>query len=566
MKNTKDLLKPYEVQDFRNIRHMVDLAAEEDGNKISHKYYENKEIKEVTFKEFKMLTEYLGTALTDLGFGKSHVANIGINSFKWITIYVTVLKSAGVYVPIDKELPETDIINVVNNSESEIIFYAKKFEKFFRENREKFPNVKYFIGLDRSEDEGEFLSYDKFLAKGKKLYEEGNRDYEKLESDPHELKMLVYTSGTTGNSKGVMLTEHNLKSGIYYGLQSSMIFDSCLSVLPYHHTYEAVPGILVAIHHRTTLCINDKLTNVLKNLQTFKPEYIYLVPAFAELFYKKIWATINEKKIGGLFKVMIAVSDALRKVGIDVRRKLFKSVIDNFGGNLKEIVCGGAPIRAEVGKFFESIGIILFNGYGITECSPLVSVNRIECNDPSTVGMVLPCLDINIDDPDSDGIGEICVRGDVVMKGYYKEPELTKEVLSDDGWFKTGDYGYINKTGLLVITGRKKNIIVLSNGKNIYPEEIEEYIQGIPYVKEVVVYSVKNENGIEDALCAEVFPDWEFEGVKDNPDFEQLIRKDISEATKVLPIYKKIAEIKLRQEPFIKNSSNKIKRNLINKD
>ena len=180
--------------------------------------------------------------------------------------------------------------------------------------------------------------------------------------------------------------------------------------------------------------------------------------------------------------------------------------------------------------------------------------------------MVLPCLDIRIDEPDSDGIGEICVKGDVVMKGYYKEPELTKEVLSDDGWFKTGDYGYMNKTGLLVITGRKKNIIVLSNGKNLYPEEIEGYIQGIPYVKEVVVYSVKDENGIEDALCAEVFPDWEFEGVKDNPDFEQLIRKDISEATSVLPAYKKISKIKLRQEAFTKNSSNKIKRNLINKD
>lgn len=561
-----DKLKPYEVQPFDSIRHMVDLAAEESGNKIAYKYYEKKEIKEVTFSQFRLITEYLGTALNDLGFGKSHIANIGINSFKWICIYVTVLKSAGVYVPVDKELPETDIINVVNNSESELIFYAKKFEGFFHENRDKFPNIKYFVGLDREEDEGEFLSYDKLLEKGKKLYEEGNREYEKLASDPHELKMLVYTSGTTGNSKGVMLSEHNLKSGIYYGLQSSMVLDSCLSVLPYHHTYEAVPGILVAIHHRATLCINDKLTNVLKNLNTFKPEYIYLVPAFAELFYKKIWATLKEKKIDGIFKVLIAVSNGLRKVGIDLRRKLFKSVIDNFGGNLREIVCGGAPIRAEVGKFFEDIGIILFNGYGITECSPLVSVNRIECNDPSTVGMILPCLEIKLEDVDPDGIGEICVKGDVVMLGYYKQPELTKEVLSEDGWFKTGDFGYINKAGLLVITGRKKNLIVLSNGKNIYPEEIEEYIQGIDYVKEVVVYSVKDENGIEDALCAEIFPDWESEAIKTCDDVQSMVRKDVSEATKLLPAYKKIAKIKIREEAFVKNSSNKIKRNLINKD
>lgn len=560
-----DKLKPYEVQNFKNIRHMLDLAAEENGSKIAYKYIEDKEIKEVTFSEFKLLTEYLGTAICDLGFESAHISNIGMNSFKWITIYVTVLKSSGVYLPIDKELPETDIINVANNGEAEVMFYAKKFEKFFKENRDKFPNIKYFIGLDREEDEGEFLSYDKFLARGKELYEAGDRRYEKTGSDPHELKMLVYTSGTTGNSKGVMLTEHNIKSGIYYGLQASKIFDSCLSVLPYHHTYEAIPGILVAIHHRATLCINDKLTNVLKNLQTFKPEYIYLVPAFAELFYKKIWATLREKKIDGLFKVLIAVSNGLRKVGIDIRRKLFKSVIDNFGGNLKEIVCGGAPIRTEIGKFFDSIGIILFNGYGITECSPLVSVNRVECNDPSTVGMVLPCLEIKIENPDPDGIGEICVKGDVVMKGYYNAPELTAEVLTEDGWFNTGDYGYINKNGLLVITGRKKNLIVLSNGKNIYPEEIEEYIQGIPYVKEVVVYSTKDENGMEDALCAEVFADAEHESVKDNPDFAELIRKDITEATKALPAYKKIVKIKLREEPFIKNSSNKIKRNLINK-
>ncbi len=561
-----DKLKPYEVQPFDSIRHMVDLAAQESGNKIAYKYYEKKEIKEVTFSQFRLITEYLGTALNDLGFGKSHIANIGINSFKWICIYVTVLKSAGVYVPVDKELPETDIINVVNNSESELIFYAKKFEGFFQENRDKFPNIKYFVGLDRQEDEGEFLSYDKLLEKGKKLYEEGNREYEKLASDPHELKMLVYTSGTTGNSKGVMLSEHNIKSGIFYGLQASKVLDSCLSVLPYHHTYEAIPGILVAIHKRVTLCINDKLTNVLKNLNTFKPEYIYLVPAFAELFYKKIWATLKEKKIDGLFKVLIAVSNGLRKVGIDIRRKLFKSVLDNFGGNLSEIVCGGAPIRAEVGKFFDDIGIVLFNGYGITECSPLVSVNRIECNDPSTVGMILPCLEIKLEDVDPDGIGEICVKGDVVMLGYYKQPELTREVLSEDGWFKTGDFGYINKAGLLVITGRKKNLIVLSNGKNIYPEEIEEYIQGIDYVKEVVVYSVKDENGIEDALCAEIFPDWESEAIKTSDDAQSMVRKDVSEATKLLPAYKKIAKIKIREEAFVKNSSNKIKRNLINKD
>lgn len=559
--------KVNEVQKFSSIREMLELADTQAGDKTGFRYFEKKEEKSATFHEFVMTTEYLGTALTEMGYGASHIANIGENSYKWICVYLTVLKSEGVYVPIDKELPFDDFVNVANNSDSEVIFYSEKFEKKIMEARDRFPNVKCFIGLAREEDEGDFLSYNKLLEKGKELYESGNREYTKLKSDEYALKMLVYTSGTTGMAKGVMLTEHNLVSSVYYGLQVSNILTTALSVLPYHHTYEAVPGILVAIHHHATLCINDKLTNVLKNLQKFKPDYIYLVPAFVELFYKKIWATLKEKKLDKVIKVLIAVSNGLLKMGIDVRRKLFKSIIDNFGGNLAEIVCGGAPIRPEIGKFFNDIGITLLNGYGISECSPLVSVNRFDSsNDSRTVGYPLLCLEVKIDDPDADGNGEICVKGDVVMEGYYKQPELTAEVLSEDGWFRTGDYGRLNGKGQLMITGRKKNLIVLTNGKNIFPEEIEEYIQGISYIKEVVVYSIKDENGNEDALCAEVFTDAEAPEVKECENLQDMLKKDINEVTAVLPVYKRISKIKIRDEEFIKNSSKKIKRNLINKD
>ncbi len=544
---------------------MLELADSRSGEKNAFMYFDKKDVKSVTYHEFVSTTEYLGTALTDMGFSASHIANIGENSYKWVVVYLTVLKSAGVYVPIDKELPLEDMIHVVNDSESEIIFYSKKFEKIFMENRSKFPNIKYFIGLSRDEDDGEFLSYDLLVKKGKELYDSGNREYTKLKSDENELKMLVYTSGTTGNSKGVMLTEHNLVNSVYYGLQVSTVYERCLSVLPYHHTYEAVCGILVALHHHSTICINDRLTHVLKNLQYFKPDYMYLVPAFAELFYKKIQASLKEQKKDKLIKVMISVSNALLKVGIDIRRKLFKQIIDNFGGNLVKIVCGGAAIRPEVGEFFDSIGIYLINGYGITECSPLVSANREECNNCSTVGIPLPCIELKFDDIDSDGIGEICVKGDVVMKGYYKQPELTKEVLSDDGWFKTGDYGKLSKEGFLVITGRKKNLIVLKNGKNIYPEEIEAYIQAIPYVKEVVVYSVTDKNNLESGLCAEIFPDYESPELKDSENIAETVKKDVQSVTSELPVYKKISKIKLREKEFVKNSSNKIKRNLINK-
>ena len=275
-------------------------------------------------------------------------------------------------------------------------------------------------------------------------------------------------------------------------------------MLPYNHTYEAVSGLLVSIHKHVTICINDSLKFVLKNLQEYKPDFIYLVPAFVEVFYKKIMANARQNGKEATLKKMIAMSNKLRRVGIDMRKTLFASVHKAFGGNLRKIVCGGSPLRPELGEFFDGIGISLINGYGITECSPLVSANHDMFNDPTTVGIPLPCCEIKFDNITPDGDGEICVKGDVVMLGYYKQPELTAEVLRD-GWFYTGDYGRMNDKGQLMITGRKKNLIVLTNGKNVFPEEIENYIAAIPYVAEVVVYGLHNEHGLEDSLCAEIF-------------------------------------------------------------
>ena len=359
-------------------------------------------------------------------------------------------------------------------------------------------------------------------------------------------------------AKGVMLTENNLISCVYYGLQVATVYDRCLSVLPYHHTYEGVAGILVALHHHSTICINDSLKNVLKNLQFYKPDYIYIVPAFAELFYKKIISNAKENKKYGIMKTMIVVSNALRKIGIDVRKKLFKAVHDAFGGNLREIVCGGAPIRPEVGKFFDDIGIDLLNGYGITECSPLVSVNRPYFNDCRTVGVVLPCCEVKIVNPDEDGNGEVHVKGKIVMLGYYNDEERTNEVLKD-GWFNTGDYGNINKKGQLSITGRKKNLIVLNNGKNVFPEEIEAYVARVPYVQEVVVRGIK-EDGREVGLQAEVFLNQDMVKSMGIEDVHEALKKDISNVTKELPVYKKVTDIKIRENEFVKTTTNKIKR------
>lgn len=539
----------YQVTKFNNFKEMLDIAVREDGHKIAFKYKEGKDrIVEVTYSQFQQQTEWLGAALTEMGFADKKIACIGKNSYKWVLTYLTVLKSSGVFVPIDNELSSEDVLNVLNDSESSVVFYTQKHEELFRENADKLPNIKLYIGFDRTEDNGNFLSFDKLIEYGKKC---DIGKYRALKSDPHALKMLVYTSGTTGSSKGVMLSEHNLVSSVYYGLQVSTVYDTCLSVLPYHHTYEAVSGILVSLHKHSTICINDSLTNVMKNLQLYKPSYIYLVPAFVQMFRSKILKNIKESGKEKAFNRLIAISNALRKVGIDLRKTFFKSIHDAFGGRLRKIVCGGAPIRPEIGKFFDDIGISLINGYGITECSPLVSANHDMFNDYHTAGIKLPCIDLRIDNPNEEGIGEICVKGDIVMLGYYKQPEKTAEVLKD-GWFYTGDYGYINDKGQLVITGRKKNIIVLNNGKNIYPEEIESMIQEIDYINEVVVRGRFDEDGDQKSLMAEVF-------LSEEKTPEEVLR-DIRKVTADLPVYKQITKVAIRSEEFEKTTSKKIKR------
>ena len=550
------------VTKVSSIKEMLEIAEKEAGDKIAFEFKDEKNsenIVKITYSKFKKDTEELGTALASLGMQNTHIAIIGENSYKWLTVYLTVLKSTGVFVPIDRELPCKDIINVLKHSDSEVLFYSEKYEKWINEIKENVPNIKFFIGLNRKEHNGNILSYDIFKENGKNVLEQGSKIYTDLKDDENNLKMLVYTSGTTGAPKGVMLTEHNLISVVYYGLQVADIGKKCLSVLPYHHTYEAVAGILVEIHKHSTICINDSLKNVLKNLQLFKPDFIYLVPAFTEVFYKNIWNTAQKSGKDKALKKLIPISNGLRAAGIDLRAKLFKSIHVAFGGNLKEIICGGAPIRPEIGKFFNDIGITLLNGYGITECSPLVSVNRLKFNDSSTVGVVLPCCEIKFENVNSDGDGEICVKGDIVMKGYYKDKERTDRVLKD-GWFNTEDYGSINKKGQLVINGRKKNLIVLDNGKNVYPEEIENYILGISYVEEVVVKAKKNKNGQEISLCAEVFLNNEKVKELNISNIKEKLKEDIAKACEELPVYKKISDIEIRKEEFEKTTTKKIKR------
>ncbi len=544
-----------------SIKHDLQMAVDCAGDSIAYKYRNKDGVREVTYKQFQLETFWLGTGLNSLGMASGHIACVGENSYNWILTYLTALQSEGVFCPIDKELPESDLVHIINHGDDDIIFCDGKREAIFRNVREQLPNVKYFVCFDREEDEGEFLSFNKLLEKGKALYENGDKAYVNMKTkDMSALKMLLYTSGTTGLAKGVMLSENNLVNLVDSGLRIAVIREVGLSILPYHHSYEAVAGILVAIHSQATLCINDSLKRILKNLALYQPGYMYVVPAIIEVLYRRMQASIEEKGKTKTIKMAIKVSNFLRSIGIDIRRKLFAELHNALGGNLEKLVCGSAPLRAEVADFFDNIGIIVTNGYGITECSPLVSVNTEFDNDPRTVGYWVDCVDVRIDEPNEDGEGEICVKGGIVMLGYYKNEEATSEAFTEDGYFRTGDFGKINAKKQIIITGRKKNIIILGNGKNIYPEELEDYIGGIPYVLENLVYATRDENGNENALCAECIVDPEVLANTNRAELQQRLKSDIFKALENLPTYKQINNVIVRETPFVKTTTNKIKR------
>ncbi len=542
------------IKRIDSVREILEQARDTVPEKHAFEFRDNGGVKAVTYSEFYNEALYMCNAVKGRGFESGHhIACVGNNSYPWLVAFLSTLCSNNIFVPVDKDLPEEDLKTVISHSDSSVVFCEGKYYDIVKSLADAEGKIKMIICFDG--DKG--VSYETLISEGKALASNGMDEFPEIDYDLNTLKLLVYTSGTTGNPKGVMLTEFNIISMVFYGMQVQVLYDRCLSVLPYNHTYESIVGIVVSLHNHTTICINESLRAVLPNLNLFKPEYMFVVPAFAELFYKRVWANIEEKGKTGLIKKMIWLSNKLRKIGIDKRRSFFKQIHAGFGGKLRLIVCGGAPIRPEVGQFFTDIGIDLLNGYGITECSPLISVNQEDTNDFASVGVLIPSLKLKIDGCDENGNGEICVKGKNVMKGYYKQPEETAAVIKN-GWFHTGDLGHYTD-GRLYITGRIKNLIVLDNGKNIYPEEIENYITAIPYVKEAVVYSIKDEKGAESGLCAEIFPDYDALD-KDEEKIAAKIKADVSAAVAELPQYKHISQVVIRKTEFPKTTSRKIKR------
>lgn len=537
--------------------------------------YQNKakEIIDVTFADFHYTTEKLIAALKKRGLAGKRIAIIGETCPEWIETFFAVISSGSVAIPFDKELLFTEIKGFMDISKADAIFFSPKYAKNYTALKESgaLDNVECIIPANLSEMEGiedeRIVPFYDLVASADA---ETIMPSDIMRAKPRgEMCVMLFTSGTTGSSKCVMLSERNIMACANAACESTDFYDHdvLLSVLPLHHTYELAINVAIMMYG-ATVCINDNLKNVLKNLKLFKPTGLVLVPLFLTTFNKKIWDEVKKKGMEKKLKLGMTASNALRMVGVDMRDKLFSEILAAFGGNLKKIICGGAAMEASLMKTFDTLGVTVCEGYGITECSPLIAVNPYYKRKVGSVGPAVPCCEVRIDGESTDEkgrvVGEIIVKGENVMIGYYDNEEANHDVFTDDGWFRTGDLGYMDSEGYIYITGRKKSVIVLNNGKNVFPEEIEEYLSKIEVIKECVVVGRDKGDGSEIMLTAVVFPD--FDAYPDGEPIDNIaddIKKQILDMNRQLPSFKQIRNIDIRKTEFEKTTTRKIKRFLV---
>ena len=541
------------------------------GNeRLAFKYYELGKLKEMSYGEFYNMACQVAAGFEAIGLAGKRVAVIGDTSPQWLATYVGALASGTVIVPMDKELMVPEIEKFIESVNVEAIVYSKTFNEKFANTIESHPTLKCFIPItvDENQQSDKILPFAMLLEKGQKAIDEGY--VIKPVADREAMCEMLFTSGTTGTSKCVMLSQKNVFAAATSAMATVWFFpeDVLVSVLPVHHTYELM-CLLSAMAFGMTVCINDSLRHVLQNFKKFQPTALVLVPMFLTTMYKRIWSEAERTGKAKTLKNAIKISNALRKVGIDLRRTLFKSVLDAFGGRLDHIVCGGAKLNPELIMAFEDIGISVYEGFGITECSPLVCVTPYYDRRLNAIGPNVPCCDTRIapngeETPEGYAMGEIQVKGDNVMLGYYNNPDANADAFTEDGWFRTGDVGYKDQDGYIYITGRIKFVIVLENGKNVFPEEVEEYLEVIDTISECCVIGRKSEDSDEVVLTAVIYPDYsKFPANVDEETVKDTIKKAINATNKKLPTYKQIKAIDIRKTEFEKTTTKKIKRQLV---
>ena len=576
MKFNNEIYKAHEVKDFRDI---IKITTQRYPNNVAYKFKKNFKkdnecVVEKTYKEIKSEIEEFSTALLNLGLENKKILLIGNNRYEWCVSYLAITTGNMVVVPLDKALPSGEIENLVKISKADAVIYENKYSDIFNKLKEdNNTTLKTFINMDLVKETKGILSYKKLVEEGKELIKNGNEAYNKINIDNEKMSILLFTSGTTSKPKGVMLSQKNICSNVMAMARMSKMYpnDVLLSFLPLHHTFECTITFLYGFYSGVTVAFCDGLKYIAKNLEEYKISVIVAVPLVLETMYKKIENGIEKSGKSKTVKVMGTISNFLYKyLHIDIRRKIFKSVLDQLGGNVRILYFGAAAMSKHVIDGYNTFGIASVQGYGLTETSPLIAAETDKNKKPGSVGRNPYNVQIKIVDEDDkkikekgkEHVGEIVVKGPNVMIGYYENEKATKQVLKD-GWFYTGDLGYFDEDGYLFITGRKKEVIVLKNGENIYPSDIEFLVNRLSYVQESIIFPRENSKK-EISLGIKIVYDEnlikENYGEKTKKEYKELVWKDIKEINKELPVFKRIKELIITTEPLEKTTTQKIKR------
>lgn len=558
----------HKVQKYENLKEMLEKTGEMYGDRPAYKYKTDKPdiFREISHKEFRENINQLGTALIDMGLKNKRIAVISENRYEWGLAYFAIVTGTGVVVPLDKALPDNEIESLIIRSEIEGIFYSSKYDTIMNEIKAKNnSNVKFFISMDLEKETNGIYSQSELLNKGKKLLESGNREFLDAKIDNEEMGIMLFTSGTTAMSKAVMLSHKNICANLF-DIASTIKIDKndlFLSFLPLHHTFECTTGFIYPISMGTCIAFCEGIRHIADNIKEYQATVMVSVPILFESMYKKVMKSIEKKGKLETVKKGIKISQFLLKFGIDIRRKLFQEIHNNLGGKLRLLVAGGAALDPEAEKGFNQLGVAMYQGYGLTESSPVIAAEDDKYRRLGSIGKAFPSLDVKVVEPNEEGIGELVAKGPSIMLGYYHNEEATKETIDEEGWLHTGDLAKIDKDGYIFISGRKKFVIVLKNGKNIYPEELEALVNKIEGVKESFVYGKPEEDG-DYKICCKIVYDKEIVeeiyGTTEEKQLKEMIWQEVKKVNKTMPAYKYIREISITEEDLIKTTTQKIKR------